>query len=186
MKGLDDSEKCLGWYESVWEGETYRLSEWLANDGEYIRDGIVTAYKSEYQNAVSLLLSPKSQDHQTSNSTEIQTWTNCFTAQTQMILDHATWYCLQADQGIADPQRRIGDLFNYGGGDMANRDVIRAYVWYSLAAKGNNTDAVIRLNELEKELTPDQLEDAKERLGYWVPGVSGQCKKDLIESGLIR
>jgi hypothetical protein len=39
------------------------------------------------------------------------------------ISDEAKWFCPQADDGIADPQRRIGDLLYYGYGKTPNRDL---------------------------------------------------------------
>jgi hypothetical protein len=101
------------------------------------------------------------------------------------ISDEAKWFCPQADDGIADPQRRIGDLLYYGYGETPNRDLVRAYVWYSLAAKGCNSEAQIRLLALEKQLTDEELQDARRRLDAWKPG-HGQCMKDLTEAGLIK
>ena len=95
------------------------------------------------------------------------------------LLDHAAWFCPQADKGIADPQRRIGDLYYCGGGQGGStRDPVRAYVWYSLAARGNNSLAKARLNIVEKELSQDELREAQRLLEAWVPG---QCKKDIVK-----
>ena len=102
---------------------------------------------------------------------------------TANIADHAAWFCPQADQGIADPQRRIGDLFYCGRGrGDPSRDIVQAYVWYSVAARGNNTQARSRLTVVEKELSDEELEEARQRLEAWKPG---NCVKDLVEAGLL-
>lgn len=98
--------------------------------------------------------------------------------------DHAAWFCPQADKGIADPQRRIGDLFYCGGvRDGLTRDLVRAYVWYSLAARGNNSLAKARLDIVEKELSHEELQEAQRLLEAWVPG---QCGIDLAVKDLVK
>jgi len=106
------------------------------------------------------------------------------------ISDHAKWFCSQADNGIADAQRRIGDLLYCGSinnaraGTIADMDLVSAYVWYSLAASSNNTMAQARLLITQKELPNDQLNEAQQLLDAWKPR-PGQCMKDLVEAGLI-
>ena len=40
-------------------------------------------------------------------------------------------------------------------------DVVRAYMWYEVSAKEGNTEARKELVSLEKEMTPQQLADAR-------------------------
>jgi hypothetical protein len=107
------------------------------------------------------------------------------------ISDPAKWFCSQADNGIADAQRRIGDLLycgstkNASAGTISDMDLVRAYVWYSLAASGNSTMAQARLLITQKQLSSDQLNEAQRRLYVWKPR-QGQCMKDLVEAGLIK
>jgi len=87
-------------------------------------------------------------------------------------------YCPNADQGHADAQKHIGDLY-YFGTDEINIDLIRAHVWYSLAAKSGNKEASELLDHLVKELSPQQLSKAQIQLDEWKPG---QCQRDLMEA----
>jgi len=87
-------------------------------------------------------------------------------------------YCPNADLGHADAQKHIGDLY-YFGIDELNIDLIRAYVWYSLAAKSGNKEASELLDYLVKELSPQQLSKAQIKLDEWEPG---QCERDLMEA----
>ena len=98
--------------------------------------------------------------------------------------EEAKWFCPQADDGIADSQRRIGDLLYYGYGERRSGDLVGAYVWYSLSAMGNNSVAQMRLAAVEKELTHEDLREARQRLDAWKPR-HGQCMKDLLEAGLL-
>lgn len=84
-------------------------------------------------------------------------------------------YCPDADSGQADAQKHIGDLF-YLGTHGIKRDLIRAYVWYSLAATGGNIEATRQLYPLIDELFPDQSDEAVRQLLDWEPG---QCERDL-------
>jgi len=84
-------------------------------------------------------------------------------------------YCPNADSGQADAQKHIGDL-HYLGTHGIKRDLILAYVWYSLAATGGNTEATRQLYSLIDELSPDQSDEAVRLLLDWEPG---QCERDL-------
>jgi hypothetical protein len=86
-------------------------------------------------------------------------------------------YCPNADLGHADAQKHIGDIY-YFGVYLVDIDLIRAYVWYSLAAVNGDEDAKMLLSEVTSKLTPDQLREAQYNLERWAPG---QCKKDLEE-----
>jgi hypothetical protein len=83
--------------------------------------------------------------------------------------------CSNADSGNADAQKHIGDLYHFGT-DEINIDLIRAYVWYSLAATGGNIEATRQLSLLVDALSPDQSDEALRQLLYWKPG---QCERDL-------
>ena len=105
------------------------------------------------------------------------------------VSDYAMSYCSQADEGIAEAQRRIGDLFFYcgrdeesGGGVISTGNLVRASVWYSLAAKGNATRAQAHLTLLQKALSDNMWQEAQHHLDAWQPG---QCFKDLVEAGLL-
>lgn len=88
--------------------------------------------------------------------------------------------CPSADLGNADTQKHIGDLF-YLGTYGIKRDLVLAYVWYSLAAMGENKEAAKQLNPLVDELSPHQTDEAVRQLLDWKPG---QCERDLNNATL--
>jgi hypothetical protein len=87
-------------------------------------------------------------------------------------------YCKNADSGHTDAQKHIGDLY-YLGTHGIKRDLILAYVWYSLAAAGENIEATRQLHPLIDELSPSQTDEAVRQLLDWEPG---QCERDLTEA----
>lgn len=89
-------------------------------------------------------------------------------------------YCPNADLGHSDAQKRIADIYSYGLYNV-KKDMQRAYVWYSLATNGGDSDAEIRLAVVTSKLTQDQLIEADHLLEQWEPG---QCKKDLFRNSL--
>jgi len=86
-------------------------------------------------------------------------------------------YCPYADLGYTEAQAYIGDL-HYLGAYGLEKNLLQAYVWYSLAAKGNSY-ASGKLDKLTNELSPQQLNEAQIQLEAWEPG---QCARDLMEA----
>jgi hypothetical protein len=91
---------------------------------------------------------------------------------------HAEWVCSNADQGVANSQRQIGDLY-FNGTSGLKKDPVRAYVWYSLAVQGNDKDSATSLIRATTELTGKQLEEAQRLLQEWEPG---HCQSDILEA----
>jgi len=84
-------------------------------------------------------------------------------------------YCRDADSGRADAQTSLGDIYFYGLHDI-RKDFAQAYAWYSLAANNGNARAAYQLKNVEKELSPEQLNEAQRRQHQWEPG---QCERNL-------
>ena len=93
----------------------------------------------------------------------------------QGIGKEAATYCPNADLGHADAQKHIGDIYYHGLYGL-KVDVMRAWVWYSLASQNGDEVAKTRISSLTDELTPGQLEEAKRQLAEWKPG---QCMQEL-------
>ena len=89
-------------------------------------------------------------------------------------------YCANADLGHADAQKHIADIYFYGKYNV-NKDMQRAYVWYSLAVTGGSDEADTRLGSVESVLTPDQLTEAQRLFEQWEPG---QCERDLFRNSI--
>jgi hypothetical protein len=100
---------------------------------------------------------------------------NAALAPSRLVKD-AGIYCPNADLGHADAQYYIGNI--YFDKPYYKPDLLRAYVWYSLAASGGHEVAATKLQKVLSELTPDQLSKASHLLKMWRPG---ECEKDLIE-----
>ena len=84
-----------------------------------------------------------------------------------MRFDHQTalmWFRKAAAQGYPGPQINLGLLYERGRG--VRKDVIRAYMWYAVAAdllpgdKGKT--AVTRRNYLASRMTAAEIEQAQE------------------------
>ena len=90
-------------------------------------------------------------------------------------------YCPNAELGHADAQVYIGDLY-YLGAYGIEKDVIQAYVWYSLAAENEGSYAADRVRELEEDMPQESLVEAKRRFDQWLPGT---CRQDLLEASSI-
>ena len=70
------------------------------------------------------------------------------------------WSRLAAKQGNADAQVMLGSIYaKADGGESA--DVSRAYMWYEVAAEQGNAEAKKELAVISKELTPQQISDAR-------------------------
>ena len=89
-------------------------------------------------------------------------------------------YCPNADLGHTDAQKHIADIYFYGRYNV-NKDMQRAYVWYSLAVTGGSDEADTRLGSVESVLTPDQLTEAQRLFEQWEPG---QCERDLFRNSI--
>jgi tetratricopeptide (TPR) repeat protein len=88
-------------------------------------------------------------------------------------LTRLPYLCRAADAGHPNAQMEVGRHFaqgNYG----IQKDVKRAYVWYSLADSGGSD---MHLQLLLREMTSEQITEAKRMLADWKPG---QCEHDLI------
>lgn len=87
-------------------------------------------------------------------------------------------YCPNADLGHADAQTHVGDLYYLGSYDL-EKNLIQAFVWYSLAETNGNLYASGQLNQLRKKLSTQQLSEAHAQLEEWKPG---QCERYLMEA----
>ena len=74
------------------------------------------------------------------------------------------WYLKAAENGLADAQMLVA----YGYSSGAQKDAVRAYAWYNLAAALANDegitskkDAEVERDKIEKALTPQQLAEGQ-------------------------
>jgi localization factor PodJL len=69
------------------------------------------------------------------------------------------WFRKAAACGTVDSQYNLGILYARGTG--VERDLVEAYKWFALAAKGGDREAGRKRDEVAKGLDPRQLESAK-------------------------
>ena len=99
-----------------------------------------------------------------------------------LLLKDIDLFCPKAELGRADAQTQIGELYYVGSYGLFDKDLIQAYVWYSLGSKNGNSYAASLVEKVRRELTPEQLLLAEDRLERWEPG---RCRMDLLTAASI-
>jgi TPR repeat protein len=74
-----------------------------------------------------------------------------------------------AEQGNVDAQYMVGFLYERGQG--VARDVVRAHLWFSLAAAQGDSFAADDLANLERIMTAAQRAEAKALADTWKPAI---------------
>ena len=72
------------------------------------------------------------------------------------------WGKLAAKQGNADAQLLMGSLY-YKAEGGESPDALRAYVWYDASAEQGSAEAKKEIALITKDMTPQQLTDAREK-----------------------
>jgi uncharacterized protein len=84
------------------------------------------------------------------------------------------WSRLAAKQGNPEAQALLGGLYYKASGEESP-DTVRAYMWYEAAAAQGNAEAKKDLASLEKELTPQQVTEAREKAQKCKSSSYAQC-----------
>jgi TPR repeat protein len=71
------------------------------------------------------------------------------------------WYRLAADQGYANAQYNLGFMYKNGTGVL--KDLTTAYMWWNIASENGHEGTQINRDNIEKEMTPEQIADATKR-----------------------
>ena len=77
------------------------------------------------------------------------------------------WYRLSAEQGDADAQSNLGLMYYNGQG--VPQDYVLAHMWFNLCGSGGDKDCVKSRNIVEKRMSNQQIEKAKEMARNWKP-----------------
>jgi hypothetical protein len=85
------------------------------------------------------------------------------------------WYRLAAEQGHIRAQAELGSALMQGQG--VPKDCIEAYAWCSLAAAKNSRLAIDLLAIIEKEMSPDQIKEGRQRLLQYAQAYNGTPPK---------
>ena len=78
-----------------------------------------------------------------------------------------TWFQQAAERGVLDSQFNLGVLYQEGSG--VAKSLVDSYVWYAIAGAQGDPMAVQRAEVLEREMSEDQVAQAKSRVKAFVP-----------------
>jgi hypothetical protein len=90
----------------------------------------------------------------------------------------ATWYLKSAILGNAMAQFNIGVMYHNGDGLIKNR--VKAYAWMNLAAAQVYDNSIKARDELEKELTQEELIEAQKMASNWKKGSDLSVSNDAV------
>jgi uncharacterized protein len=85
------------------------------------------------------------------------------------------WGRLAAKQGNADAQLLLGSLYYKQDGEESS-DVVRAYMWYEISATQGSSEAQNEIASIAKEMTPQQIADAREKAQKCKSSSYEQCE----------
>ncbi len=77
------------------------------------------------------------------------------------------WFEKAANLGVKDSQVNLGILYTKGMG--VQEDLVRAYKWFAIAAKGGDADAAKKRDTVAQAMRPEQLETARGEAEIWKP-----------------
>jgi TPR repeat protein len=86
------------------------------------------------------------------------------------IAEGLKWLRLSADQGMQDAQFLLG--MSYLKGQNFTHDLVQADMWLLLAAAHGGEFYRLQRDEAEKQMTPDQIAQAKALASQWKPRVA--------------
>jgi hypothetical protein len=75
------------------------------------------------------------------------------------------WYRKAAEQDDANAQNKLGAM--YETGSVVSKDLVTAYMWYNLAAAKGDPKFRSNRDQLEKQMTPQQVADAQKLSREW-------------------
>jgi TPR repeat protein len=76
------------------------------------------------------------------------------------------WYQLAASQGFVNSQNNLGEMYLNGMGVPI--DLVQAHMWFSLAGRNGDPDAIQSFEDIEKELTNEQIAEAQQMKLDWL------------------
>lgn len=79
----------------------------------------------------------------------------------------ARWFGLAAEQGYGNAQRNLGVMYTLGQG--VEQDFVKGYLWSELSAVQGNKESALLRDTLEKEMTSEQINQARKLVSEWKP-----------------
>ena len=77
------------------------------------------------------------------------------------------WFRRSADQGNGGAQNHLGLMYFEGEG--TTKDVVQAYKWAFLSAQQGVEQAILAVEFLDRQLTSEQIQEAKRLANEWTP-----------------
>ncbi len=77
------------------------------------------------------------------------------------------WFRRSAEQGNGGAQNHLGLMYFEGEGTA--KDVVQAYKWAYLSAQQGIEPAILALEFLEQQLTPEQIQEGQRLAKEWTP-----------------
>lgn len=77
------------------------------------------------------------------------------------------WFEKAAELGVKDSQVNLGILYTKGMG--VEEDLVTAYRWFAIAARGGDADAAKKRDTVAQAMRPEQLEKARGEAEIWKP-----------------
>ena len=77
------------------------------------------------------------------------------------------WYLISAENGHAGAQSGVGWYYEVGIGGVPV-DFVKAHMWYTLSTIGGDIDAAISLEDLETQMTFEQIAEAQQKLAEYL------------------
>lgn len=78
------------------------------------------------------------------------------------------WFCLAAHRRHPDAQNEVGGFYRWGRGPIT-KDIVHAYLWYTLAANQGHKAASRQQNFTIEKMTLAQLPEAARLVSEWEP-----------------
>lgn len=75
------------------------------------------------------------------------------------------WFRRASELGVADSQFNLAILYARGNG--VKQDLEESYKWFGVAARGGDTDAATKQEEVGKAMRKEQLDSARAKLDAW-------------------
>jgi localization factor PodJL len=93
----------------------------------------------------------------------------------------AHWFAEAAARGLGDSQYNLAVLFETGRG--VDRDLKQAYMWFALAARGGDKEAVRRRDRVKLMLDAAQLKSAEALVRSWKQATADPLVNDARAAG---
>lgn len=88
------------------------------------------------------------------------------------------WFRKAAEQGMGQAQTNLGVSYEKGRG--VKQDYVQAHMWYSLAAAQGSKEVSAMRDNVEKQMTPEQVARAKKTAQEWKPSKAAKAQKSKI------